>query len=171
MVQREPSTRLRQRISPSKDLESFFDNQLLSMPHFCLPDLHLWFPEASHRRYYPNARPLCPWHKDHSCVVLKGWVKSPRHCYDKERVVALMDKKYQCNIRANSKTHPFTFRGYDTNVIAVSDDYIKTLWKKEGYDISHRAAVSWSVLEELRSDMIHALSVSGYRESLLESAK
>ena len=43
--------------------------------------------------------------------------------------------------------------------------------KKEGYDISHRAAVSWSVLEELRSDMIHALSVSGYRESLLEGAK
>lgn len=40
-------------------------------------------------------------------------------------------------------------------------------WKKNGFDISHRAAISWNVLEDLRSEMSQALSVSGFRKSLL----
>lgn len=82
-------------LSPSRDTEAFFDNdKLLTMDDFCLPDLQVWFPEAVHQRLYPTARPPCPWHGTPDCVTLKGWVKSPRHCYGGERVVALMGKKY-----------------------------------------------------------------------------
>ncbi len=161
----------RTRVSPSVDPEAFHDSKLLGREDFCLPDLYLWLPEALHQRLYPTARPRCPWHRDHNCVVLKGWVKSPRHCYDRERTVALLGKKYRCKIRQETKTTPFYFRGYDSNAIAASPDYIKALWKKNGFDISHRAAISYTLLETLRSDMLHALSVSGFRDSLLESAK
>lgn len=56
-------------------------------------------------------------------------------------------------------------------MIAASHEKIQTLWRKNGYDLSHRGGISWSLLEDLRSEMMQALSVSGFRESMLEKAK
>ena len=69
------------------------------------------------------------------------------------------------------KDTQYWFRGYDKNVIESSPHYIKVLWKMNGFDLSHRAAISWNLLEELRSEMNQSLAVSGFRESLMESAK
>ena len=159
-------------VSASEDPEAFASgDKPLVMEDFCLHDLQVWFPEALHKRYYPHARPPCPWHGGCDCVIIQGWVQSPRHCYGKKRVVALMGKRYRCNIRKAEEQHPFYFRGYDKEVIAASNDYIKLQWKKNGFDISHRAAISWGVLEDLRAKMNQALSVSGFCESMIESAQ
>lgn len=105
------------------------------------------------------------------CVVIKGWVESPRHCYGEDRNHALLGKKYVCKIRAKAGDKPFGFRGYDKAVIDKSNDYIKMVWRKTSYDVSHRAAISWNVLERLKSDMLQSMSACGFREAILEATK
>jgi hypothetical protein len=82
-----------------------------------------------------------------------------------------MGKRYECKTRKKAGIKPFCFRGYDKEVIRKSNDYIKLLWKKIGYDLSHRGGISFSVLERLKSEMLQALSVNGFRECLLECTK
>lgn len=148
----------RQLVKPSDDPEAYFPGELLQMKQFSYPHIRVWLPELLHERYYPSARPPCKWHGCSDCVRLKGWVKNPRHCYADDRIHALIGKK------AQAKKKPYHFRGYDRDVISNSTDYIKMLWSKVGYDISHRAAISWSVLERLKSEMMQSLSVNGFRE-------
>jgi hypothetical protein len=123
-----------QLIKPSEYPEAFFPDQLLDRKHFLYRHVRVWFPEAMHPRYYPTARPLCKWHDDYDCVVIDGWVKSPRHCYSGDRVHALIAKRYKCKINSELGQNCSSFCGYDKAVIAKSNDYIKMLWKKTGYD-------------------------------------
>eukprot|EP00956_Cyclotella_meneghiniana_P044258 scaffold309871_cov36-Cyclotella_meneghiniana.AAC.1 len=118
-----------QLFKPSDDPEAFFPNQQLQRKHFSYPHTRLWFPEALHPRYYPTARPPCKWHDDCGCVTLKGWIKSPRHCYSDDRIHALVSKRYHCSIREKQGLS-YGFNAYDKEVIAKSHDYIKLLWRK-----------------------------------------
>ncbi len=99
----------------------------------------------------------------------------PRHCHDKERVVALLGKRYECKERKkeNTKDVPvqYGFRGYDKEVLSKSDDFVKMEWEKHGFDLSHRSGIKLILLRNLRSEMSQSLSVSGFRQSMLESAK
>jgi hypothetical protein len=158
-------------IMPSEDPEAYFPGQLLKRQHFSYPHIRVWLPEGVHKRYYPSARPPCKWHGCFSCVRIRGWVKNPRHCFADDRIHALMGKRYECRVRKKMNNKPYGFRGYDREVLSKSQDYIKMLWRKIGYDVSHRAAISWNVLERLQSDMIQSLSVNGFRESFYEAAK
>lgn len=162
--------RFRQLFKPSEDPEAHFSGNLLDMKHFMYPHILVWFPEALHQRYYPTARPPCKWHGCHECVTIEGWVSSPRHCYGLDRVHALIGKRYKCKRKERAGDECY-FRGYDQGVISNSPDYIKMLWKKVGYDISHRSAIAWNVLETLQAQMLQSLSVSGFRRHLLEAAK
>lgn len=159
-----------QLIKPSEDPEAYFDHQRLDRNHFAMPHIQFWLPEALHPRYFPTARPPCKWHGTHECVSIEGWVKSPRHCYGEDRVIALIGKKYKCKIRKKAGDVPCFFRGYDRDVIANSNDYIRMIWRKIGFDVSHRGAISWRLLERLQSYMLQSLSVSGFRASLVECA-
>jgi hypothetical protein len=158
-------------IMPSEDPEAYFPGQLLKREHFSYPHIRVWLPEGVHKRYYPSARPPCKWHGCFGCVRIRGWVKNPRHCFADNRIHALMGKRYECRVRKKMNNKPYGFRGYDRDVLSKSQDYIKMLWRKVGYDVSHRAAISWNVLERLQSDMIQSLSVNGFRESFYEAAK
>ena len=97
------------------------------------------------------------------------------HCHDKEQVVAMLGKRYECKVRKKESTRQnpvqYGFRGYDKNVIAKSHDIVIMEYKKHGFDQSKRSGTKLSVLRELRSEMSQSLSVSGFRESMLESFK
>lgn len=160
------------KVSPSKNPTSYFASiQLLNMNYFCLPDLLVWYPEAQFQRLYPGGRPKCKWCGTPDCVVRKGWVQNPRHCYDSPRLTALMGRFYVCSKREREKKHPYSFRGYDASVISNSHDYIKQVWKKSGFILTHRSGISFQLLNDLRSYMNQGLSVSGFRRSLLETMK
>ena len=114
---------------------------------------------------YPGARPKCKFHRVTSCVTLEGWVAHPRHCYDSNRWVALLGKVYKCTV-ANK-----TFRGYDKAVLDNSNDYIKMLWRKNGFDLSHRGGISIQLLQRNRALVNHGMSVTGIHRLTMESMK
>jgi hypothetical protein len=151
--------------SPSTDPKSFFPNQLLTLEHFCLPGGVVWLPELLHKDWYPGARPKCKFHNVTTCVTIEGWVKSPRHCYCSNRWIALLGKVYKCSSRKEK------FRGYDKAVLENSNDYIKMLWRKIGFNLSHRGGMSIPFLQKSRSLINHGMSVSGLQRSTMESMK
>lgn len=130
-------------MSPSSDPLSFFEAEHpLKREHFCVPDFIVWYPEAQYRPLYKDNRPACKFHGCTDCVIRKGWVYSPRHCYGKKRVVALLGRFYICSVRRKERTSPYSFRGYDSQVINTSHDYIKTQWEKTGFFIKPRRDIN-----------------------------
>ena len=156
--------------SPSDSPEVFFDylKVMLNVNYFCLPDIVLWLPEGLPgvgTRLYPGCRPKCKWHNTSDCVNIRGWVPDPRHCYGDNRWVALMGKMYEC-----SETKE-TFRSYDQTVIEKSPLEIRMIWKRIGFNLSHRGGLANFILARLRSGVNHGMSVSGFQRSILESMK
>ena len=111
------------------------------MEDFCLPDLFVWFPEAQYPAMYPDARPVCKWHGTTECVQMDGWMRNPRHVYESHRVIALIGKRYNCTMRQREGVNPFGFRGIDRLAIEKSNDYVQMQWARNGFDVSHHAAI------------------------------
>ena len=159
------------RVSPSEDTLSFFDGEKLTMDHFALPDLHVWWMEAQYPWFFPQGRPRCKWHKSYNCCVSKGWMEYPRRAWSQERTVAVLGRIYECSTRKQAGMEQYKFRSIDEEVINDSDDYIILQWKKAGYVFSHRGGMLMRDLAFNRRCLIQGLSVAGYRNAAVQSAK
>ena len=159
-------------ISPPDNVISHFkDEHPLRMEHFCIPKVLIWRPEEQYPIFYQDKRPNCKWHNCTDCVIKKGWVRKPRHCHTSDRIVALIGYFYVCRTRKDDQEHPYSFRSYDPDVIAKAPEYVKVQWSKFGYYLSHRSAISVSLLNQLRSGLNQGLGVSGFRNMLVENLK
>lgn len=159
-------------ISPSKDpLGYFSDLQVLTMPHFCLPDLLIWYPEAEYPSLYPDALPNCKWCGTSWCVSRDGWMETPLRADGHSRNVALLGKKYYCVMRQKGGLSPWKFNAFDSQVIEQSDPYIKMKWRTNGFDISHRGAISLSLLRGWRFASDQGISVNAFRLNFLHQQK
>ena len=79
--------------------------------------------------------------------------------------IALMGKVYECNVTGE------TFRGYDKTVLDNSPYQVRLLWKQVGCTLSHRGGIANSLIDRLRSEFNHGMSVSGFQRTILESMK
>lgn len=128
-------------VSPSIDpISHFGTNRPLTMEDFLLPDVFVWYPEAQYKDWYEDARPKCKWHGCTDCVKYDGWMNTIRHGYREPRITAIIARKYTCQTRKTLSMEPYSFRGIDRAVIEQSEEYVKQVWAKIGFDVSHRAA-------------------------------
>lgn len=160
-------------ISPSTDPLQFFGmTPPPSIEDFCLPNAIVWYPEAQYPEQYPDAKPCCKWHGKTDCVAREGWMTQARHGYASHRTTAIIGRNYECTIRRDTtKINPFSFRSIDPSVINQSPDYVKEMWATNGFDLSHRAAIEYDLLEHLRSDLLQGLGINPFRRSHLERSK
>ena len=159
-------------VSPSIDpISHFGTNRPLTMDDFLLPDVFVWYPEAQYKDWYEDARPKCKWHGCTDCVKYDGWMNTIRHGYREPRITAIIARKYTCQTRKTLSMEPYSFRGIDRAVIEQSEEYVKQVWAKIGFDVSHRAAIAITDLERLRSNLNQGLGVSGFRRSMIESMR
>ena len=138
-------------VSPSKDAIGHFPvrSGVLEMADFCYPDLFVWYPEAEFQRMYPRGVPPCKWcGSDSRCVMRYSWMPAPRRGHSDTRNTAILSRVYYCATRKSSGMKPYFFSGIDKEVINNSPDYVKMRWRMDGFDISHRSAISLSVLRQ-----------------------
>lgn len=158
-------------VSPSRDPLSFFGtNQPLTMDHFILPDAMVWYPEAQYPDLYPAARPKCKWHGHTDCVMHDGWMHNVRHGYAEPRIIGIIGRRYYCKTR-KALGNEHSFRGIDRVVIEQSHNYVRQVWAKIGFDVSHRSAIAMKDLERLRSNLNQGLGISGFRRCMIESMR
>eukprot|EP00956_Cyclotella_meneghiniana_P000822 scaffold931_cov57-Cyclotella_meneghiniana.AAC.3 len=120
---------------------------------------------------YTTARPLCKWCRSVDCVSRDGWMQSPRRAHSRTRNVALLGRKYKCTVRRDAKLRPYRFRSIDTQVIEQSHDYVQMVWRMEGFDCSHKSAISLPLLRDLRSTVVQGLSINGFRHTILQQQR
>jgi len=158
-------------ISPSTDPVSHFAGETITMDHFALPDLIVWYPEAQYTsEICPFGRPKCKFHGEYSCCKSKGWVPLPRRGQRYGRNVAIIGRKFECTIR-REQGKQCGFRNTDSKVIEMGHDYLKLVWRKLGFDLSRRAGISNRDLELSRRCLIQGLSVSGFSNVMEQEAK
>ncbi len=93
-------------------------------------------------------------------------MKRPRHGYTKDgRTVAIMGRCYLCKIRN------VRFQSIDESVIAQCNDYVKTMWERNGFDLSKRAAIKIETLQQLQTDLNQGLGVNPFHSSFIECKK
>ena len=161
-------------ISPSKDAIGHFSTRsgVLKMANFCHPDLFVWYPEAEFPQLYPLGVPPCKWCGNNSrCVMRHSWMPAPRRAHSETRNTAILTRVYYCSKRKNAGIKPCFFSGFDKEVLSNSPDYVKMRWRMDGFDISHKSAISLSVLRQLRAAVVQGLSISGYRETLIQQQR
>eukprot|EP00986_Skeletonema_menzelii_P010611 scaffold5229_cov137-Skeletonema_menzelii.AAC.3 len=157
-------------VSPSNDPYSFFYGENITKEHFALPDLLVWFPEGQYPDFCPHGRPPCKWHNEYECCVSKGWMPVGRRAYAMGRVILVLGRKYECNLRKDEGKE-CRFRNIDIEVINKSHDYIRLQWMKIGFDFSHRAGISNRDLQLSRRCLVQGLSVSGFKHVMEQAAK
>ena len=156
-------------VSPGNDAVGYFQirSGVLKMADFCIPDLFVWYPEAEFQQMYPLGVPPCKWCGCNSkCVMRYSWMPAPRRGHSSTRNTAIFSRIYYCKTRKSNGIKPYFFSGIDN-----SPDYVKMRWRMDGFDISHRSAISLSLLRQLRAAIIQGLSVSGYRETLIQQLR
>jgi hypothetical protein len=84
------------------------------------------------------------------------------------RNTAILGRVYYCAERKKAKLYPYFFNGIDKDVINQSPDYVKMRWRMDGFDFSHNSGISLSLLRMLRASVVQGLSVTGFRQSLLQ---
>ena len=157
-------------IAPSEDPVSWFGTKkAVPVERFCLPNTFVWFPEAQWPDLQPGAKLPCKWHGTTDCVENQGWVRRPRHGYSSHRTIAIIGRCYKCNIKEKENADTSRFQSTDKEVICQLNDYVRTMWRRHGFDISHRAAIKIEMLDNLRSNLSQGLGVNPFRRSLLES--
>ena len=138
---------------------------------FCYPDLIIWAPELQFPDFYPNGRSKCKFHDSYDCVEYKGWTTEPRHGYDMDGITAIWGRKCLCTICKEANEKPYWFRGYDNQVIAKAPHYVQSVWRAEGFMITHRGAIRWKLIDSLRSALARGMGASGFHKSLAEAYK
>ena len=145
--------------------------QVLSPEDFCYPDLLIWAPELQFPEFYPSGRTKCKFHDSYDCVEYKGWTTEPRHGYDMDGITAIWGRKCRCTVRHAANEKPFWFRGYDNEVVAKAPHYVQSVWRAEGFMITHRGAIRWKLVDSLRSALARGMGASGFHKSLAEAYK
>jgi hypothetical protein len=59
----------------------------------------------------------------------------------------------------------------DKQVLEYSPDYVKMRWRLDGFDLSHKSAISLSLLRQMRAYVMQGLSLNGFRESLIQQQR
>lgn len=50
-------------------------------------------------------------------------------------------------------------------------DYVKNLWQRDGFIVTHKEAVRIELIEEFRSYLLQGLGGNGFRNALIEKYK
>lgn len=133
-------------IQPSKDPVHFFllsgcieirEPHELTPQDFALPDWLIWDPELRWPSRYPDGHSCCLFHPGKtSCVTLNGYTDYVRRCFGPRGNVALIGRRYLCNIRKDEKKEPFTFVSYNPGVVNQAPDYVQGYWRENGFKLS-----------------------------------
>ena len=163
------------RVDPSADPANFFRNpymkrteeDFLSPEDFVCPPVMLWAPELQFPDWYPDQRPMCPYHRSTQCVHHNGWTNYFRRCYDENSVTALIGREYLCK-NNQEKGQPCVFYSYSGPVMALAPLHVQAQWRDYGFRITYRGAVRWKVIEQMKSQLAHGISANGFRDSIAE---
>lgn len=159
-------------LSPSDDPITFNGNKQITTQDFCHPDLMFWWAEAMWPEFYPRGRPKCKFHNTTDCCKHDGWMLEPRSGYRENRLCAIIGRKYYCKRNKEAGGLVYNFRGIDEDVIKQDDSaYVRTQWRMKGFDFSHKAGISNELLEQCRRSLIEGLSVSGFRNAMMQGTK
>ena len=156
---------------PLASAQTTTKRDLVDPSYFSRPGILFWGPELRWPGLYPKGRPNCPWHRTWECVQHDGWTKYPRRCMEKNKNTALVTRKHHCTIRKAEGIHPYNFLGTADEVIAQAPAYVQAYWNEHGYVLSHRGAVSRSLVYEMRSLLAHGAGASGFSKTVKELYK
>jgi hypothetical protein len=144
---------------------------VLDMDDFCLPNLFVWYPEAEFQQMYPDGVPPCKFHGCTKCVRRHAWMQIPRRGHSMTRNTAILTRLYYCAELKKQGANPHMFSGIDQQVLDYSPDYVKMRWRMDGFDLSHKSAISLSLLRQMRAFVMQGLSLNGFRESLIQQLR
>ena len=145
----------------------------LSREDFALPNVMCWAPERRWPWLYEqdNFLPRCPWHCKSDCVERNSWTNYPRRCYEMRDNTALHTTKFKCQIREKANEHPYSFHSHAPAVMCQAPDFVQAYWREHGYRMTHRGAVRWTVLDEMRAMIANGSGASGFHRALIEQYK
>ena len=166
-------------VQPSKDplnwrniLGDEVEEDDLTKSDFAMPDLMILSPEERWPQLYPDGKPCCPFHPGFTdCVEHLGYSHYFRRCYGCRNNVALIGRRYKCTILEKRGDQKYTFFSYSAGVLNQAPAYVQGWWRDNGFRLSHRAGLSWQVVDQLRSLLANGSGVSGFYRSLLEGYK
>ena len=58
-----------------------------------------------------------------------------------------------CTTRKARGESPSRFSSYDPRVIALAPTYVQNHWRRHGFHVTHRAAIRYTLVDQLRSAM------------------
>jgi hypothetical protein len=132
---------------------------------FALPSVMFFGPELRWAHLYPDNRPMCPIHKTTNCVIHNGWSDYFRRGYARGGNVAINCRRYLCKETRKS------FQSCDPEVLELAPRYVQAWWRKNGFKITYRGALSWDIIDQMRSLLAHGAGASGFYKSIVETYK
>ena len=133
----------------------FHDNGNLCVDHFNTKKVMFWAPEMTWPLLYPDGRPKCPIHGCTSCVKHRGWRATPRRAVDIDAMAFIWGRAYEC------KETNQCFSSYSAAVLALAPKTVLNYWKEHGYHVTHKSAIRYTMVDEIRNIIATGGSVGG----------